>query len=232
MHEYHSWMSLDTAAVVSTTLVQPAPAAEENSCPTQFKCGTSVHTNNPSPEEFSVEAEYRKYASGEVSSAVTDILWFWEVRSFQLNDAMAHSLNRRIRMSFRPCSRLPWTISLSRQHLYLVSVCSPQRRRQTQINETGWARYLWRLFNYLNFPSRRNASTSQMDGWHRKWPCLGCPKPTHDLGSLFVDNSDGVMDSILKECIAYNDWFHSFVLLCTFQCHVVLPCHVCWKLLI
>src|SRR6266850_4754555 len=136
MHKYHSRMSLDTVAAVSTTLVQPAPAAEENSHPTRFKRGNSVHTNNPLPQEFSVKAEYRKYASGEVSSAATNILWFWEVRSFQLNDAMAHLLNRRIRMSFRPCSQLPWTISLSRQHLYLVSMCSSQQRRQTQINET------------------------------------------------------------------------------------------------
>jgi len=44
------------------------------------------------------------------------------------------------------------------------------------------------------------------DGWATsEVAMLGVPKPTHDLGSLFVDNSDGVMDSILKECIAYDD---------------------------
>src|ERR1700682_1526619 len=132
MCQYRNQTSLGAAPVVPTTIVQPAPAPGGNSCPTRFKRGHSVlDGNNPSPHWSSVEAEYRKYASGEVSSTGTDILWFWEVRSFQLNGTMAHSLNRPIRMSFRPCLRSPWTISLSRQHLYLVSVCSPQRRRQT-----------------------------------------------------------------------------------------------------
>ena len=99
MHEYRSQMSLGTAAAVPTTLVQPAPTGKDNSCPTWFK-RLAPRRNNPLQQEFNVEAEYQKYMSGDVSSTVTDTLWFWEVRFLQLNDTMAHSLNRQIRMSF------------------------------------------------------------------------------------------------------------------------------------
>ena len=61
MREYHSRMSLGTAPAVSTTLVQPAPTAEDNSRPTRFKRGNSVHTNNPSPQEFSVEVDFDSF---------------------------------------------------------------------------------------------------------------------------------------------------------------------------
>jgi hAT family C-terminal dimerisation region len=45
-----------------------------------------------------------------------------------------------------------------------------------------------------------------IDGWATlEAAMLGAPKITHDLGSLFVENDDSVMDSILSECTAYDD---------------------------
>ncbi len=70
-------------------VVQPAPTARESIRPTRFHMPQStLHETMPSSTETSVESEYRKYASSEVSSEGTDILLFWEVRLFQLNDAM------------------------------------------------------------------------------------------------------------------------------------------------
>ena len=44
-----------------------------------------------------------------------------------------------------------------------------------------------------------------MDGWATSEAAmLGTPKSTHDLSALFMDSSDGVMDSILNECGAYD----------------------------
>jgi len=50
----------------------------------RFKVESSVYEKRPS-HLFTVEAEYRKYVSGDNSSEETDILQFWEVRflSFQ-----------------------------------------------------------------------------------------------------------------------------------------------------
>jgi len=42
------------------------------------------YKTSPLSQESSVETEFQKYTSGEVSSEETDILWFWEVRSFHL----------------------------------------------------------------------------------------------------------------------------------------------------
>ena len=44
-----------------------------------------------------------------------------------------------------------------------------------------------------------------MDGWvTSEAAMLGTPKSTHELSALFMDSSDGVMDSILNECGAYD----------------------------
>lgn len=43
------------------------------------------------------------------------------------------------------------------------------------------------------------------DGWATSEAAmLAVPKSTHTLGSLFAGNPDGVMDSILNECTAYD----------------------------
>ena len=44
-----------------------------------------------------------------------------------------------------------------------------------------------------------------MDGWATSEAAmLGTPKSTHNLSTLFMDSSDGVMDGILNECGAYD----------------------------
>jgi len=183
MHQYHGSMPVGAATPASDTTTQSTPIAREKSCPTRFKAGRSVrHEPMPVVHGSSVDIEFRKYTSGEVSAKTTDILWFWEVRFFQLNGTMTESLHRPIRTSFRYCSRWLWTTCQSRQRRYPAREFSPQRRRRTPANETGQAQYLWRRFNYINFLSRKNASASRVDGQHRKPPCLGCPGQLMTLG--------------------------------------------------
>jgi len=70
-------------------IVQPTPTARESIRLMWFHMPQStLHETMPLSTQISIESEYQKYASGEVSSEGTDILLFWEVRLFQLNDAM------------------------------------------------------------------------------------------------------------------------------------------------
>lgn len=75
-----------------TQVVEPTrstPTARETLPSTRFNVSRStLYKSTPSPQELSVESEFRKYTSGEVTSEETDILWFWEVYFFSLNDAM------------------------------------------------------------------------------------------------------------------------------------------------
>ena len=131
MHKYHGQISVGAATMVSHAPVQPPPITQGNLCPTWFKMKPVPYKTLPSPlpQGFSVETKFWKYTSGEVSSMETDILQFWEVRSFQLNGTVTQSSNRPIIRSFRCCLQLRWTISQSREHLYLASTCSRQQRR-------------------------------------------------------------------------------------------------------
>jgi hypothetical protein len=135
MRQYRSRMSIGAAE--SNDPVQPPPTKSYNPRPTRFNVELPA---SPPPQASSIEAEFRRYTSGEVSSKETDMLGFWEVRvreTFQLNGVITQSLHRLIRMSFRRCLRSPWTISQSRRRLYLASACFRQRRRRTPTNETG-----------------------------------------------------------------------------------------------
>jgi len=60
-----------------------------------FKVEHSTYERKSLLQESMVEAEYRKYASGDLSSHKTDILKFWEVRLMFLcflDVAMTHTL--------------------------------------------------------------------------------------------------------------------------------------------
>jgi len=74
-------MPVSTATVASDAPVQPPPITGGKLRPTWFRM---EYKTLPSSQESSVETEFQKYTSGEVSSEETDILWFWEVRSFHL----------------------------------------------------------------------------------------------------------------------------------------------------
>jgi hypothetical protein len=77
---------------VSNSPVHPVPRPGGKAPPTRFKVERSAYESKSSLQEFTVEAEYRKYASGDLSSNQTDILKFWEVRFMLLDDATTHTL--------------------------------------------------------------------------------------------------------------------------------------------
>jgi hypothetical protein len=84
MNRYRDQNSpMSTAAVaIPNPSVKPVPVARSQPLPTQFKVEHSVYKKRPS-HSFTVEAEYRKYISGDISSEGTDILRFWEVSDEQ-----------------------------------------------------------------------------------------------------------------------------------------------------
>ena len=82
---------------VMTELDNPAPIAplndeEDSDEPMRFQLKHSVYKRDSPSQMITVEVEYQKYASGELSSAKMDILQFWEVRSAFLDRTMTHSL--------------------------------------------------------------------------------------------------------------------------------------------
>ena len=84
MNRYRSLNSTSTAPTATPNSPDepaPAPGARVKPLPTRFKVERSVYEKR-TPDSFTVDAEYRKYTSGENSSEGTDILWFWEVRLF------------------------------------------------------------------------------------------------------------------------------------------------------
>lgn len=84
MRKYRSRMSIGVATTANVPVQPPIARAKlSSSRPTRFKIGhPALHETSPSPQESSVETEFRKYTSGEVSSEETDMLGFWEVRPF------------------------------------------------------------------------------------------------------------------------------------------------------
>ena len=84
MNRYRSLNSTSTAPTATPNSPDepvPAPGARVKPLPTRFKVERSVYEKR-TPDSFTIDAEYRKYTSGENSSEGTDILWFWEVRLF------------------------------------------------------------------------------------------------------------------------------------------------------
>jgi hypothetical protein len=87
MHEYRDLHSKSvhatTTALKDPQAVQPAPTAKGKIRQTRFKVRQpDLYATRPSPQEYTVETEFTKYTSGEVSASETDVLWFWEVRFF------------------------------------------------------------------------------------------------------------------------------------------------------
>jgi hypothetical protein len=84
MRVYRSQMSSGAATTANAPVQPPIARAKSSSVrPTWFKIEhPALHEMSPLPQESGVETEFRKYASGEVSSKETDMLAFWEVRPF------------------------------------------------------------------------------------------------------------------------------------------------------
>ena len=99
MHKYQEMVLLMAAMSPTMAAVQPAPAAQDEACPMQFKIQCPAFEEKSSQQVLGVEAKFQKYTLSDVSSKDTDILWFWEVRLFPLNDAMTQLLNRQIKKS-------------------------------------------------------------------------------------------------------------------------------------
>lgn len=78
MCKYCSQMVSDTATTANALVQPPITQAKLSSVrPTQFKIEhPALHETSPLPQESSVETEFRKYTSGDVSSEETDMLGF------------------------------------------------------------------------------------------------------------------------------------------------------------
>src|SRR6266850_4422726 len=95
MHRYRHQNSSTPIFEVSDSPAPPIPHFGGQAPPTQFKVEHSAPERKSSLQESMVEAEYQKYASGDLSSHKTDILKFWEVRLMFLcflDVAMTHTL--------------------------------------------------------------------------------------------------------------------------------------------
>jgi len=92
MHQYRKEQkSLIPGAVASISHVSP-PKHEVNLPPTRFKVHHSAYERSVPSKTFTVETEYQRYTSAELSSPEMDILRFWEVSSsLKLHYNTAHS---------------------------------------------------------------------------------------------------------------------------------------------
>ena len=92
MRRYHRQNSSTPVLKVSNSPVHPVPHPGGRAPPTRFKVERSAYESKTLLQEFTVEAEYRKYASGDLSFDKTDILRFWEVRLMFLDITATHTL--------------------------------------------------------------------------------------------------------------------------------------------
>ena len=92
MHQYHCRDPSLPSIEVPKSPARPVQCSGHQAPPTRFQVNFSTYESGPSLQESTVEAEYRKYVSGSLSSYKTDILKFWEVRFMLLDGAMAHIL--------------------------------------------------------------------------------------------------------------------------------------------
>ena len=91
MHDYHR--KLSTPAIErSKSAVHPVPPMRGQALPTRFQVKRPAYETKSSLQEFTVDAEYRMYASGHLTSHSTEILKFWEVRFMFLGSAITHTL--------------------------------------------------------------------------------------------------------------------------------------------
>jgi len=79
MHQYRQ--ASPQLVNVSNSPVNPVPhpGGRAPPPPTRYKVKCSAYETKSLLQEFTVEVEYRKYASGKLCSLQTDILKFWEV---------------------------------------------------------------------------------------------------------------------------------------------------------
>ena len=137
MHQYRCQGSFRPVTEVSNSPVHPVPRPGGRAPPTRFKVERPAYKSVSSDQEFTIEAEYRKYVLGDLSSLQTDSLKFWEVRFHVVgwrNDSHPNRLIRPSSLHYLP-SR--WIIFRFRPRQYPVSVCFRQQRRQTLRSETG-----------------------------------------------------------------------------------------------
>ncbi len=80
--------SLLPATEVSNPLVS---RSEGRAPPTRFKVQRSAYANKSSLQEFTVDAEFQKYASGDLTLHQSSILKFWEVRHTFLDGTVTHT---------------------------------------------------------------------------------------------------------------------------------------------
>lgn len=85
----------------------PVPRPEGQAPPTRFKFERPTYRSQPSHQPSTVEAEYNKYTTHDLSSPATDIVKFWEVRFMLLDGAMTHPdrIGQQNRVSNVICNR-------------------------------------------------------------------------------------------------------------------------------
>ena len=91
MHDYRRRGISIPAVKASKSRVHPVPDPEDEDPPSRFIIKHSAYARKTSVQEFTVETEYRKYVSGNLTED-TDILKYWEVRFILLDGAMTQRL--------------------------------------------------------------------------------------------------------------------------------------------
>lgn len=92
MRQYRTQMSSTRATERSKSPVHPVPPARGQVPPTRFQFKRPTYEPKTSLQEFTVDAEYRMYVSGHLTSPSTGIMTFWEVRFMLLGGAITHTL--------------------------------------------------------------------------------------------------------------------------------------------
>jgi hypothetical protein len=82
MHQYRNQKLSMSKATITDSPVQDDLVPAVELAPTRFKVQDSVYKKKSTHNAFSVDVEFQKYILGSISSEETNILRFWEVRSF------------------------------------------------------------------------------------------------------------------------------------------------------
>jgi hypothetical protein len=82
MRQYRNQKLSTSKATITDSPVRDDLVPAVELAPTRFKVQDSVYKKKSTRNAFSVDIEFQKYISGSISSEETNILWFWEVRSF------------------------------------------------------------------------------------------------------------------------------------------------------
>ena len=90
MTRYHDKKLSTAATTAPSNPVRPAPVARYEASPTRFTVEHSAFAKRLS-HPLTVDAEFRKYAMGDISSPETNILRFWEVSHSDLTSLRSDS---------------------------------------------------------------------------------------------------------------------------------------------